>query len=320
MIILIRTILASTFIFLISCNSHPKPIKADTIADSAARGGFVPFQHIVFDANTGGNFTTPSGSQIEISPNTFTGGKIDMAYNEALPKKTDYIKIDSTGKGIVFEPIAILNISFNNKINEGKAPLASLLSNIYSPNTYAFYFDEANKAWVEEAKCEVVFKPKAKSEYNVPPRPVKYDSAKAHFDLEINLNDYPELKAYNGINWQYAGHDSATDPDKNRWTFSETWRNISLSPTSDPAIYKITFTNDRTSFVTYANPVFKEKDYVDALKIFNASYDNYQKQLKKRLAKNGNEDISLDNLIYYKFPLTYSGKWQIASRVSSQNK
>jgi len=98
------------------------------------------------------------------------------------------------------------------------------------------------------------------------------------FDLEANYTAFPELAAFKGIVWEYAGNNSKENPDKNDWVYDIEWEKITISRiVGNNEGYKLSLeANNNKKFVSTVRPVLSEKDYARAIAEFDKKMDQYK--------------------------------------------
>lgn len=85
-----------------------------------------------------------------------------------------------------------------------------------------------------------------------------------YFQLEVDTEQYPELKKYKSIAWVFVGKDPKQNVEKNQWVLKRAWNDVKLAPQTN-GIYKMTFIGyDNTTFTTIVKP--KEKNEVKKIK------------------------------------------------------
>ncbi|MCS7075111.1 MAG: hypothetical protein NZ455_00275 [Bacteroidia bacterium] len=85
-----------------------------------------------------------------------------------------------------------------------------------------------------------------------------------YFQLEIDVDQYPELKKYKSIAWVFAGKNKNQSVEHNQWVLKRAWNDVKLTPQND-GTYKMVFIGyDNTTFTTIVKP--KEKKEVTKTK------------------------------------------------------
>jgi hypothetical protein len=130
----------------------------------------IPFISYQIDNSTGGKFTHPSGSEINIPANSFftdgkpVDGKVEIRYRE-FRDQADFIlsgipmTYDSAGKQYHFESAGMLEIRAfkNNQPVDFKGEVAVNFASDYDDTKYNFYqLNETEKNWVSLGKDKVL--------------------------------------------------------------------------------------------------------------------------------------------------------------------
>lgn len=116
-----------------------------------------------------------------------------------------------------------------------------------------------------------------------PAQPVKYDDKAPIFDLDIDTKDFPELRSFEGVVWQYAGdlEDATQNPKKNEWIFDQQWTSIRLEAAEDMQ-YRLVLTNATKNFESLVRPTLKGVAYEKAKALFEEKKKEYEADLKTR--------------------------------------
>ncbi len=117
-----------------------------------------------------------------------------------------------------------------------------------------------------------------KLEKEKPVAPVKTTGGKPHFTISVDKKEFPELAAYDKLKFQVE--DKTYQPEKSKIL----WEDIKLNRIEGTINYKITFSNSRETYNVVAQPVFEDKDYAEAKKIYDQKYAEYETALTKRKA------------------------------------
>lgn len=124
-----------------------------------------------------------------------------------------------------------------------------------------------------------------------PIQPKSINEVEAPFEFDVDLNEFPELKSFEGIFWTYAGDPENTpaDPNQNDWIFQENWTDVKLKyHDRDKVQYKLILSNNRRTFESIVSPVLGGMSYEAAKKVFKdkmKEYKKVQKQEADRIAK-----------------------------------
>lgn len=180
---------------------------------------------------------------------------------------------------------------FNESGSTPKTAQASLFSSILleatpSPQTVRLGQWENRqsplKATVNPEKATLEEALKADTLPNEPVAPKAFNPDNFVFDLNINVDAYPEFKHFKGILWEYVAMKGSKDPEKNEWIFSEDWTNMSIERHKKKGVYVLHLKNKDKSFTTLVKPVLDGDDYKKALKAFDKQFEEYQTLLAER--------------------------------------
>jgi hypothetical protein len=142
----------------------------------------IPFNSYQIDNSTGGKFTHPSGSEINISANSFfadgkpVDGKVEIRYRE-FRDQADFIlsgipmTYDSAGKQYHFESAGMLEIRAfkNNQPIDFKGEVEVNFVSDYKDTKYNFYYlNEQDKNWESLGKDEVISEDNKKQNTTIP--------------------------------------------------------------------------------------------------------------------------------------------------------
>jgi hypothetical protein len=119
-----------------------------------------------------------------------------------------------------------------------------------------------------------------------PSEPLPYDEKTPVFDLDIDTKDFPELRTFEGIVWQYAGklEDDTQNPQKNEWIFDHQWTNIRLEDAGEMQ-YRLVLTSTSKQFESQVRPALKGLAYEKAKAFFAEKKKQYEADLKDRTAE-----------------------------------
>lgn len=116
-----------------------------------------------------------------------------------------------------------------------------------------------------------------------PSEPLPYDEKTPVFDLDIDTKDFPELRAFEGIVWQYAGklEDDTQNPQKNEWIFDHQWSDIRLEDAGEMQ-YRLVLKSASKQFESQVRPALKGLAYEKAKAFFAEKKKQYEADLKAR--------------------------------------
>lgn len=284
-----------------------------------------PFSKHAIDTRQGGMITMPSGSSIEIPANAFVDangtpikGEVSIEYREfhdagSILASGIPMEYTENGKTHTFQTAGMFEIrgytTAGNTMQlmgggEGLQPVflaagKTLNTNIASfakEEGYNFYFfNEKTKQWEfrqksvavpNEAKQKVL-EEEAPMPDSLPAAPQEFDKNTPVFDLDVSLKDFPEMKEFKGIVWQYAGKTDADNPNSpaNKWVGSIAWTSINITPVEGESVFEVTFVDAKgqKTFVTYLKPVLRGNDYDKAMEKFQKKLAKYEEAKAKRV-------------------------------------
>lgn len=179
-----------------------------------------------------------------------------------------------------------------------------------------YNFDYSQKRWrlaspkegyIEEMHRDTVKKYYSKIEEYEEIIPNKSDF---YFQLEVDTEQYPELKKYKSIAWVFAGTNNAQNVEQNQWVLKRAWNDVKLTPQND-GTYKMVFTGyDNSTFTTVVKPKEKNevvktkkvKNYTDKKVVRNYHWIIHQFGLWNcgRIYDNKNAIYLLSNFVFNK--------------------
>ncbi|MBO9698809.1 MAG: hypothetical protein J7604_01300 [Sporocytophaga sp.] len=124
------------------------------------------------------------------------------------------------------------------------------------------------------------------------------------FDLEIDQNDYPELKEFKDLKWAYIGDNDKIDPRKNSWAFKILWTKTQLKLIDKKSkVYQLVLSNNEgRSFKTLITP-FREELLQNREEYIVVEKGKVNKALKT-------EETSIN----YQLSINQTGAWNIARK------
>lgn len=273
----------------------------------------VPYHEMKVTAEKGGNLSLDNGTIIEIPKDAFVDkngkvvtGEVEIAYREfhnaaeiiasgiPMTDKTGQKYMQTAGMFEVKGSVADEAVA----IADGKSLNVKMASFVDDGQNYDFfYFDEATGEWQTQgtAKPQENTAKAAKLQKlpKLPEQPVKPQAPKKEveqFEFNVNYKKFPELKAYEGVMWQYAGNDPKKDPTNNEWVFNEDWPDMILKKAGN-GNYEIELSSDTKEFVMEVKPVLEGKNLQKAMAEFDKRQEKYKeikearKQEEERLAQ-----------------------------------
>lgn len=273
----------------------------------------VAFSKYTVDVAKGRTIQTATGTVIIIPKGAFKDadgnpvkGQVDISYREfhdAAAIIASGIPMTNTEKDKYMETAGMFEINGSQNgqavgVADNKEIEVKMGSFVEGENFDFFHFDKKACNWDTKGTAKPT-KNVAKLQKvkdlpkvpNQPAKPTKFDEDAFVFDLDINYNSFPELRAYHGVVWQYDGQ-GKNNPKTNQWVFQENWTTIDVKPTQpELGKYKLTLKNGQKSFTTNVTPALKGMDYDKAIAIFKEKNEKYValKEARKE------EESRLDN-------------------------
>jgi hypothetical protein len=296
-------ILATIAIVAIACHPQTERKNVSGITPNAFTEN--PELFTIENPSTATKLNLKSGTIIEIPNNAFiykdgspVTGTVRLEYKEyknAVDVLTSGIPMeyDSAGNANVLQTAGMLEINGHDisgkeiYIKPDKALIISMASTV-SDDDYNFYaFDSQKNNWnfiqsapLRKAKSATIKTP------TKPIQPKAYDPNGIVIDMNINTQEFPELSTLKGLTWQYAGKNSAENPQTNSWIFAEKWDNIALELIDrDASLFRLHLSGKNKSFKTTITPVLAGKKYERAMQEFKNKMDEYTKKCLERSQK-----------------------------------
>lgn len=338
-------------------NKEDKKIEVGSLTKVSAFGGAplagidVPFSSYEIEASQANTLKYINGSQIEIPANIFVdasgkevSGKVQIRYREmhnpyeilvsgipmAVKDNENDGQLESAG---MLEILAeqggqVLRLKADNSIK------ITMVSEQRDNNHNLYYLDTTNKSWIEKQQNLAVvpfalkkatnsaglsgnIREKAAAEM-LPVKPQVAQKQRFQFKVKLDLQTYPELSAYDGIEWEYADTDSSKDPINNPWVTNSQWLSMKLERTKKSGIYIITLNNGARSYSAKVRPVFDAADVGDAQALYDEKYKAYlsyvtkkEKLEKEAVERKANREKTEDLLtkVSRTFEITALGVW-----------
>jgi hypothetical protein len=111
-----------------------------------------------------------------------------------------------------------------------------------------------------------------------PIEPRKLDKNKHRFSISVDEKEFPEMASYNNLKFQVE--DKSYDALKAKVL----WENVEMQRIEGSVNYQITFSNTKEEYVVIASPVFDDKDFNEARKIYETKFADYQAKLTQKKA------------------------------------
>ena len=266
----------------------------------------VPFTTYKVAVDEGETFTTRTGTKVQIPANAFVDaqgraieGIVEIKFRE-FHRAGDLIASgivmhdaasgDYMETGGMFEIEGLQNGKeiFVESSKEIKVDLASYNPgddfNFFELDQKKCHWDDQGKAAKETPNVERK-KSIALINKSMPKRPVRPINRKKllkgqYFELDVNYQKFPLLKAFSDVVWTYSGE--GVDIEKEAWVFETDWDKIDLED-SGKGSYELKLSNGDKTVSTFVQPVLAGKDYEKSLEKFNDKIMKNYQAIKKEL-------------------------------------
>jgi hypothetical protein len=266
----------------------------------------VPFTNYTVPVDQGLTFTTKTGTKVSIPANAFIDasgrpieGDVEVKFREfhrAGDLIASGIVMHEAESGRYMETGGMFEIEGNKNgqeifVESSKEIKVDLASYNAGDDFNFFELDKRKCHWKDQGKAAKELENKdrklalIKLEKNKPIRPVKplsrsKKSKGQYFELDVDYQKFPLLKAYSDVVWKYSGE--GVDIEKEAWVFETDWDKIVLNET-DKGSYELRLSNDDKTVSTYVQPVLAGKDYQESFDKFkNEALKKYQ-EIKEKL-------------------------------------
>lgn len=139
-----------------------------------------------------------------------------------------------------------------------------------------------------------------------PKAPIKLDVNKHSFDIKADFNDFPILNAFKKVKFQVSENDKNFHPK-----YAEhQWYNVNIEKAKIQNEYTVCFSDYVQSVCFDVVPVFEGENFEKAKELHGVLYnnfiagvdslENYQKELRKQLAKEAEELAEMERLALIK--------------------
>jgi hypothetical protein len=259
----------------------------------------------VNDADSGQTFNLRGGSIISVPDHAFidekgnpVSGKVEIKYSEfhtAADIITSGIPMtyDSAGTTGNFQTAGMFEIKGyqNGKpvfIAKDKKIDIQMGSFVRGDDYNLYYLDTNARNWDYMGHGTIIDNPsktKDSALAEIPQKPIEpkeYNDKTPVFDINVNLDAYPELKEFKGLVWQYAGSDPKMNPENNKWIYGFHWKKMSIEAHNlDSSQFKLFLDNGKTKFESLVKPVLKGKNLEKAREKFARRMERYQEDMAK---------------------------------------
>ncbi len=296
-------------LILFSCKSDKSTAETTRKAVDPQLMSAIPFQDFDIDVSANDTILLPEGTNIYIPKEAFVDGNGDEVRGKVqLHYRAFYtpgeiiasgitMQYDSAGQSHIFTSAGMFEMTGTQN---GKpisiAPKKSITMDFASTRNdmdYSFYkLDTATANWnflsttkVESNKLrENILNEIAALITPKPMEPKALDGTKPVIDIDVDIDNHPELAGYNGIVWQFGG--TGNDPEQNKWIYNTNWNSAKLVMNdSANCSYILNLSNKEKNFSTSVNPRFKGSDYTRALANFKTRMGSFEAEQKIRELK-----------------------------------
>jgi hypothetical protein len=248
-------------------------------------------------------FTLKGGTVISVPDHTFVDekgnpvtGKVDICYS-GFQTAADIIvsgipmTYDSAGTTGNFQTAGMFEIkgTQNGKpvfISKDKKINVQMASFVRGDDYNAYYLDTTARNWNYMNHGTSIDNPSGSKDTAVavlpqkPIEPKEYDEKTPVFDINVDLNNYPELGEFKGLVWQYTGSDSKQDTNNSNWVYGFHWKTAKIKPYDlDKSQFMLLLENGKTKFETVVSPVLKGKNLEKARERFKQKMVKYSEAL-----------------------------------------
>ena len=279
--------------------------KSDYFVKAPCNGMDIPYESFNVNSEIGGELNCSSGSKLVIKSNSFVdvdgnqvNGDVTILYRE-LHNPVDFflsgipMSYDTLGQKKYFESAGMLDIlAFKEGkpvyLNPQKKINIEMKSQYEGTDYNVYYLDTIEKKWQYVSKDRVITKSEKllKSEnksqsQNIPDNtlaPKLANKSKHRFNMDVNLNQFPELSSYKGVMFEVSDMNDGFDPK----LYDVNWDNAVLSESNIKGNYNLKLFKEDTSFNFIVYPVFEGSNYEKAMLDFKSKMKNYSDQLKNK--------------------------------------
>lgn len=324
----------------------------------------IPFASYQYNADRDTVLHYPNGSTLAIAKNSFVNasgqpatGTLQIQYRELHNPYEIWLSgipmaVQNKAQSPQLESAGMLEIRASQngealQLQTGKSVKVTMISEQADANYNLYYLDSVAQHWRETEKNLAVNTTESLSDKDntdnkqlqaaieqirekaaekLPVQPKVATPQRYRFHVKLDLSTFPEMKIYDGIEWEYADTKSSNDPMNNPWVTDNTWLNMELGRTSKKDIYLLTLRDHTRSYSAKVRPVFEAADLADAQAIYNEHFGIYQKYVAKKeaqvraqqalIAQRKNREQTLQT-VSRTFEITAMGVWN-SDRIISE--
>lgn len=266
------------------------------------QGVDVPFKKLTVNATNGGVLRLENGTKINVPANAFTNaagqivsGDVELQYREfhdAADLLASGIIMHDPETGVYMQTAGMFELVGNQggeavNIAEGKTVNVDMASYVNDGTEFDFFYLKKDEAkWDKLGTCPA--KPNLEKEaaikrvqermaQNTKPIAIsKSQKGNFVFNLDVDYDAFPELKAFSGVIWEYAGNkEDAEHPQKNPAIFETDWSEIKLIAGRSEGEYMLSLKDGKVNATFPVRPVMTGKNYETANADFKKRMDKY---------------------------------------------
>lgn len=271
----------------------------------------VPHQSFHLKGSKGGAIKTSSGTEISVPANAFidkegntVSGEVEIRYREfnnpldfflsGIPMhqvtEGQVVRTESAG---MFEILAFQHDQ-SLTLDKDKTIGVELLS-FFPGELNCYYLDTLHQQWMNRGESQLVAENgqaiavRSEMKYNVdttgmPVVPRKADKKKFVFNINVDVSGFPELTGYKGLLFEV----NETYKKFDEQLYDNKWDKATLTASKVPSNYDLTLSIRDTSVTIMVYPVFNNKNYEEAVRV-------YQEKKEVWLAQQKNNEKNVAN-------------------------
>jgi len=316
-------IILIVILMIAKCNCYTKTVTAVRFVNPPIPSGDIPFSDYAVDASKGDTIMYASGTVLLFPPNSFVDkngklieGKVEIKYREFSNPIDFYLSgipmgYDSAGVHYNFQSAGMCDIQafkdgqpvFVNKKSKPEINIATVNTDL-AQNLY--YFDTVTQQWVNQGKSEIIKVSKSSKPAPIqmvinisqPVKPEKMSDDLPIIKVTVDSASFKELLSYNNLQFQLDKQETRFNP-KDSYV---DWEDIKLKKGDKSGLYTVKFSKrfgDIIKSVEYkVRPVLSDKDYGNAMLVYDKKMAQYKKNLEaKLLADKGSKQAYIKDSI-----------------------
>ena len=262
----------------------------------------VPFWSFELPAKKGGEWTSPTGTRIKVPGRAFedkegnkVNGPVTFKYREfhdaadILASGIPMVYYDHQDMPHDFQTAGMMEVrAFQNGeevfLAEGEELNFEMASFTDEPDHKLYYLDP-QEGWKDEGEMEIRKNERDPVALNrekptKPRKPKKIGESEHSFDFAVEYDDFPELKPFKKINWEYL---DVAKVEKNEWIFAVEWNDVKLKEENREAgIYSMVLSKGSKKFETRVTPMLEGKDYEKAMAEFRKKQERFEMLVRQK--------------------------------------